>query len=128
MEKQELHEDMKRVYNQFMDMFKKAAEVEPGYAKAFMGFANEATKAGEISKKDKELIVISLSVIQHCKYCIAFHVKAAFELGATPGEIMEAALVAGIQGGGPAVAQLKYVMDAIRDFSNVSSDVDKDEG
>lgn len=117
MQSNNLQEDMRKVYDQFMDMFKKAGETEPGYAKAFMKFAHEGTKDGALSRKMKELIAISLSVVQHCKYCIAYHVKGALDLGATPKEIMEASLVAGLQGGGPAVAQFKYVIDSIKDFA-----------
>ncbi len=98
MSKNDLNEDMKKVYDQFTDMYQKMAGVDPNYAKAFMAFAEAGTRDGALSRKTKELIAISLSVAQHCKYCIAYHVKAALELKATPAEIMEAAFVAGIQG------------------------------
>ncbi|MCD6122051.1 MAG: carboxymuconolactone decarboxylase family protein [Spirochaetales bacterium] len=113
-----LREDMKHVYAQFMDIFKKAGEAVPGYADAFMKFVGEGEKDGALSHKTKELISISLSIVQHCKFCIAFHVKEAIDAGATSQEILEASLVAGVMGGGPAVAYFRYVLDAVTDFTS----------
>ena len=49
-------------------------------------------------------------------YCIAFHVKNAVAQGATRDEIVEAAMVAALMGGGPCVAYMKYVFDACEQF------------
>jgi len=108
--------DMQNYYDQFMDLFKIASEAEPGYSKAFMDFVQQAEKPGALSKKMKELISIALGVTAHCPFCIAFHVKNAVKEGATKQEILEAGLVAGLMGGGPAVAYLRYLVDACNQF------------
>jgi len=113
---EQLAADMKRYYNQFMDLLKKAGESEPGYAKALMEFVKQAEKSGALSKKNKELISTALSITAHCAFCIAFHVKNAIAEGATKQEIIEAGLVAGLMGGGPAIAYLRYVLDACNQF------------
>ena len=115
-EQQPLAADMVRIYNQFMDLMAQAGQAEPGYAEAFMNFVQQGEKDGSLSAKTKQLISIALGVTAHCQYCIAFHTKSAIEAGATRQEILEAALVAGVMGGGPAVAHLRYVIDACEQF------------
>ncbi|NIA23768.1 MAG: carboxymuconolactone decarboxylase family protein [Proteobacteria bacterium] len=107
---------MQGYYDQFMDLFKTASEAEPGYSKALMEFVKQAEKPGALSTKMKELISIALGVTAHCTFCIAFHVKNAIKEGATKQEILEAGLVAGLMGGGPAVAYLRYLVDACNQF------------
>ncbi len=116
-EKKALAADMVRYYDQFMDLLKVAGKVEPGYEKAFMEFVKQGEKPGALSTKIKELMSIALGVTAHCPYCIAFHTKNALKEGAKRQEIMEAALVAGLFGGGPAVAYMRYVIDACDQFA-----------
>lgn len=111
-----LSEDMKRYYDGFVDMFKKIQQIDPNYAKAFMGLVKESEKEGALSTKVKELISVALGVAARCQYCIAIHVKNAIEAGATKQEILEAAFVAGLMGGGPALTYIKYVFDACEQF------------
>lgn len=115
-EKKALAADMNRYYDQFMDLLKEAGKTAPGYAKALMEFVNQAEKPGALSTKVKELMSIALGITAHCPYCIAFHTKNAIKEGATKQEILEAALVAGLMGGGPAVAYMRYVIDACDQF------------
>ncbi|MCS7233910.1 MAG: carboxymuconolactone decarboxylase family protein [Synergistetes bacterium] len=111
-----LTEDMKKYYDQFVDMFKKIQQVDPNYAKAFMGLVKESEKEGALSTKVKELISVALAVAARCQFCIAIHVKNAIEAGATKQEILESAFVAGLMGGGPAFTYIKYVFDACEQF------------
>ena len=52
--------------------------------KAFSAMAQNATKAGALDAKTKELIALAIGVATRCDDCIAFHAKAAAKLGATP--------------------------------------------
>ncbi len=115
MEKQ-LAADMQKYYDQFMDLLKVAGEAQPGYTKALMEFVKQAEKPGALSTKIKELISIALGITAHCPFCIAFHTKNAIAEGASKQEILEAGLVAGLMGGGPAVAYLRYLIDACEQF------------
>jgi len=115
-EKKPLAADMEKYYNQFMDLMKRAGEVNPDYTRALMEFIKQAEKPGALSTKMKEFISIALSITAHCPFCIAFHVKNAIKEGATRQEIFEAGMVAGLMGGGPAVAYLRYLIDACDQF------------
>ena len=81
-------------------------------------FINRVEAEGALSTKTKELISVALSVVQRCDACIAFHVKNAFEAGASKDEIIEACFVAVAMGGGPALAYLRLVLKAIDEFSD----------
>ncbi|MEZ5890398.1 MAG: carboxymuconolactone decarboxylase family protein [Xanthobacteraceae bacterium] len=53
--------------------------------------------------KTKELIAVAISVAIRCDDCIAFHVQAAIERGATREEIFETLAMAIYMGAGPSV-------------------------
>ena len=114
---EELKADMEKYYKQLADLFPIIYKIDPEYAKAFAEFEKQVEKDGALSAKTKRLISIALSVAAHCEFCIAFHVKEAINAGATKQEIMEAAMVVGLMGGGPASAYIRYVVDACDQFS-----------
>lgn len=74
----------------------------PEISKAFGPFFQSLMKDGALSAKQKELIAIGISVAVHCEPCIASHVEKCRKAGATGAEIMEAAGVGVVMGGGPA--------------------------
>ena len=88
----------------------------PESAEAFLAFGEQAEKEGALSVKTKELISLSLGIAAHCVPCIAWHTKIAIDAGATRQELIEAGMVAVVMGGGPALAYLKYVIDACDQF------------
>ena len=98
---------------------KTMAELEardPQFRAAWRGLSEQSKKEGSLSPKTKELICVALGVMAHCDFCIASHVQRALEQGATRGEIIEAAQVAVLMNGGPAVSYLRYVFDACDEF------------
>lgn len=92
------------ILNELVEGMATVTGTYPGYMKEFNAFSGEALKEGAVDAKTKELIAIGVSVYSRCEYCIIYHVYNALKVGATREEIMEAALVAGAFGGGPAVA------------------------
>ncbi len=83
---------------------------------AFQNLLEVCEKDGVLSKKVKELISVALAVKSQCKSCIVLHVKNAMDAGATRAEILEAAWVAVLMGGGPALMYLQHVMEALNEF------------
>jgi AhpD family alkylhydroperoxidase len=111
-----MKEDMKGFLEEFNESVDKWQKNSPSQLNRFMALLNEIEKPSALDTKTKELIAISLSVISHCKWCISFHVKAAFDSGATNDEIRDAGWVAVLMGGGPPLAYNQLVEDAIEDF------------
>jgi AhpD family alkylhydroperoxidase len=86
------------------------------YLKAWRGFTALAHKADSLTRKDKELIAVGISLAKRCERCIAYHVRAALNEGATAREILEASFVGVMMEGGPALAHIGLVMDAVETY------------
>jgi len=67
--------------------------------------------------KTKELIALALGIASGCEWCIVIHTKKALEAGATREEILEAAYVAVLMAGGPAVMHIIPLLKALDEFS-----------
>jgi AhpD family alkylhydroperoxidase len=80
---------------------------------AWRRFTAAAHSDGAISRKEKELIAIAISLVKGCERCISYHVRAALATGGSEDEIMEAAFVAVIMDGGPALAHIGVLRAAI---------------
>ncbi|OHB86004.1 MAG: hypothetical protein A2V98_26535 [Planctomycetes bacterium RBG_16_64_12] len=74
------------------------------------GLFQASLAAGALSSKEKELIVLGISVATHCEPCILVHLEKASASGATKAEILEACGVAIAMGGGPAMAYVPLVL------------------
>jgi AhpD family alkylhydroperoxidase len=102
------------------EMARRSKELAEGpmseYITAWRGFTSIAHKSGALSRKEKELIAVSISLAKRCERCIAYHVRSAIAHEATRQELLEAAFVAVIMEGGPALAHIGWVMEAIEAF------------
>jgi AhpD family alkylhydroperoxidase len=81
--------------------------------KAFTSISQAALKSNALDTKTKELIAVAISVALRCDDCIAFHVKAALDRGATRDEIMESLGMAIYMGAGPSVMYASHVVEAM---------------
>jgi len=84
-----------------------------GTLSAWRRFTAAAHADGTVSRKHKELIAIAISLVKGCERCISYHVRSAIAAGATDDEMKEAAFVAVIMDGGPALARMGAVLAAI---------------
>jgi len=80
---------------------------------AWRRFTAAAHADGALSRKEKELIAIAVSIVKGCERCISYHVRSATANGATREEMIEAGFVAMIMDGGPALAHMGVLLDAI---------------
>jgi AhpD family alkylhydroperoxidase len=88
----------------------------PDIMKTFSGIAQAALAPKALDAKTKELIALGIGVAIRCDDCIAFHIKAAVEHGATREEIGEALGMAIYMGAGPSVmyASTAQLMRGVR--------------
>jgi AhpD family alkylhydroperoxidase len=70
-------------------------------------------KDGKLSRLQKELIAIGISVVMNCKSCIEWHIKQAIDCGATEAEIIEAVEVGIEMGGGPTTVSARFAMNVL---------------
>ncbi|MFO8017116.1 MAG: carboxymuconolactone decarboxylase family protein [Promethearchaeia archaeon] len=111
-----MDDNMKEYLNSVNKTFKTLGKKNPEAIKGFRKFMDAVKRDGALSAKMKELIGIALSVQNHCKHCVSFHVKKALDKGATEDEIIEACMTAITLGGGPSLMFTSYVLKAIKDF------------
>ncbi len=89
----------------------------PDSMECFQRLMDAVEKEKVLSAKTKELMAIAISITQQCEWCIALHVKNALEEGATEEEIRQAAWVAVLMGGGPALMHAGLVLEALEDLA-----------
>ena len=70
-------------------------------------------KDGKLSRLQKELIAVGISVVIDCESCMEWHIKQAMDSGATEAEIIEAIEVGIEMGGGPATVSARFAMNVI---------------
>jgi AhpD family alkylhydroperoxidase len=90
----------------------------PEVMKAFSGIAQSALAPKALDGKTKELIALGIAVAVRCDDCIGFHVKAAFEQGASREEVTEALGMAIYMGAGPSVMYASHALEAFSQFAN----------
>jgi len=88
----------------------------PEQMHAFQKFLAATEKPSVLDIKTKELINIALSICAQCQWCIAVHVKGAFERGATGREIIDAASMVVLMHGGSAFMYMIPLMEALEAF------------
>lgn len=108
--------EMKESVEQVMDMLKLMSKEQPESMRYFKGFMGSVLREGILDAKTKELIAIGTAITAGCKYCIAIHVESALKAGATKEEILEAAAVAILMGGGPAMTHVVEVKKALEEY------------
>jgi AhpD family alkylhydroperoxidase len=91
----------------------------PDVMKAFSGIAQAALAPKALDGKTKELIALGIGVAVRCDDCIAFHVKAALEQGASRQEVIEVLGMAIYLGAGPSVMYATHALDALTQFENL---------
>ena len=89
----------------------------PDVMKAFSSLAQAALGQGALDPKTKELIALGIGVAVRCDDCIAFHVKAAVDHGATREEILETLGMAIYMGAGPSAMYASHALGAYTQFA-----------
>ena len=86
---------------------------------SFVDMEHNTYKDGELSKKQKELIAIGISVVINCESCMEWHIKQALEDGVSEAEIIEAIEVAIEMSGGPGTVSARFAMNVLEYYKPV---------
>ncbi len=106
---------------ELVQQFKKGmgvlAEAMPETIPAMVNFMGIAAKDGALTYREKELVAIAVALYSRCPECIAVHCQKALEAGCTRAEIMEAAGMALVFGGGPALgSSATLLLECLEEF------------
>lgn len=93
----------------------------PDVMKAFAALAQTALQPTALDLKTKELIALAIGIATRCDDCIAFHVKAAVENGATEAEITETLGMAIYMGAGPSAMYASHAFQAYKQFASAKA-------
>ncbi|MCK4667125.1 carboxymuconolactone decarboxylase family protein [Candidatus Dependentiae bacterium] len=93
-------------------------KANPNFAKGFIELWRKSKEGTSIPKVYKELMELSITIVQRCRPCIFLHTRLCLEAGATIEQLLEATQVGVVMGGGPSYQYLGYVMEAIEVYKN----------
>jgi len=80
---------------------------------SFVDMEQNTYKDGKLTKLQKELIAIGISVVINCESCMEWHIKQALDDGATDEQILESIEVGIEMAGGPATASARFAMNVL---------------
>ncbi|MDR1030223.1 MAG: carboxymuconolactone decarboxylase family protein [Treponema sp.] len=92
------------------------AQKSPVY-NAFLAMEHTAYTNGKLTKLQKELIAIGISVVINCESCMEWHIKQALDAGGTEDAILEAIEVGIEMAGGPATASARFAMHVLEYYA-----------
>ncbi|MEM2123314.1 MAG: carboxymuconolactone decarboxylase family protein [Candidatus Bathyarchaeia archaeon] len=108
---------MWRHIEDFKKAFAALSRSNPGAADGLSGFMEAILAGGALDAKTKELIALATAVTNGCEPCITVHVQRSLAAGATRDEVFEAAGVAVLMGGVPALTRIVEVEKAVDEFA-----------
>lgn len=115
-----MNHDATRFYESWPTHMNAMKTKAPDIGKAFGGMFQTLMREGALTVKNKELIALGIAVGMHCEPCIYTHVDKCLKSGASPGEVMEAAGVGVVMGGGPAYTYATLVSAALDHFAQAT--------
>lgn len=79
----------------------------------FLAMESAAYSDGALTKKQKELIAVGISVVKDCESCMQWHIEQAASCGASYEEVFEAIEVGIEMGGGPATVSARFALEVM---------------
>ena len=80
---------------------------------SFVNMEQQTYRDGKLSKLQKELIAIGISVVIDCESCMEWHIKQALDNGVTEDEILESIEVGIEMSGGPGTVSARFAMNVL---------------
>ena len=108
----------KEFLTKFQDDLEKMKLQANATLNGFAGLVSKTMSEGKLSVKSKELVAIGIAVAKQCEPCIKLHVKKCLDAGATRGEILEAAGVAVMMGGGPSYTHIPMIIESLDELES----------
>lgn len=113
-----MSQEVKEFFEKFKNDNAKMKEQTHDMINGFSGLFTKVMGEGAITVLEKELIAVAIGVALQCEPCIKLHVKKCLDIGATKEQILEAASVAVMMGGGPAYTHIPVVIDTLETLMN----------
>ena len=108
-----MSQEIKDFFDKFKNDAAKMKEQTPDMINGFGHLFSKVMAEGSITALEKEYIAVAIAVAIQCTPCIKLHVKKCLDAGATKEQVLEAACVAVMMGGGPAYTHIPVVIDTL---------------
>lgn len=105
--------DAKEFYEKMNEKMQRVRKENPAISAGFGALFGKIMTEGALSLREKELIALGIAVAINCKPCIVAHTKKCLETGSSKEQIIEAAAVSVVMGGGPAYMHIPEVVEAL---------------
>ena len=92
---------------------KKLLDMNSSVYKAFLELEEATYSDGALSKKQKELIAVGISVATNCESCMQWHIEQAAEEGVSENEMLEAIEVGIEMSGGPGTVSARFALEVM---------------
>ena len=96
--------------------YTKLLELKSPVYQAYLDMEAATFREGALSKKEKELIAVGISVVINGESCMQWHVEQAAQSGADQWELLEALEVGMEMGGGPATASARFALEVMENL------------
>jgi len=106
-------EEVRQFFHDFRRSTGKLKQQTPETVNGFSAMSARIMQDGAVPLKTKELIAVAIGVATHCEPGILLHVQKCLDLGLTRAEILDAASVAVMMGGGTAWVHMADVVETI---------------
>jgi AhpD family alkylhydroperoxidase len=80
---------------------------------AFLEMERATYSDGALSRRQKELIAIGISVAVDCESCMQWHIEHAVAAGASESEVLEAVEVGIEMAGGPGTVSARFALEVM---------------
>lgn len=80
---------------------------------AFLEMERAAFADGALSRRQKELIAVGISVATDCESCMQWHIEQAADAGASEREVLEAVEVGIEMAGGPGTVSARFALEVM---------------
>jgi len=108
-----MSEDVQQFFSDFKKSVGQMQKETPATLQGFMGLFKSTMGEGALTVAQKECVALGIAVALQCTPCIRLHVQKCVEAGLTRAQILEAASVAVMMGGGPAYTHIPLVLKAL---------------
>lgn len=102
--------EYRKLYN------KKLSETDE-FFRVFGSIDDKTYSEGAISKKNKELMGLAISILSRCDECICYHIEGCVNSEASKAEIIEAIKIGVIGGGSITYPNARFAIKILEEFN-----------
>ncbi|MDA2629079.1 MULTISPECIES: carboxymuconolactone decarboxylase [Bacillus] len=119
MENEQHHSSVNDVLHHYKEGIGSFTNQIPEIAETYNAFTQACFQEGTLTKREKQLIALGISLATQDEYCTIYHTKGCLDQGCSDKEILEACGVSAAFAGGAAMSQaVTLVQECLTELKN----------